>query len=1004
MARPEIKQITFEIDGRQVTAPEGTMLVDAAKHGDVEIPYFCYEPKLGAPVGACRMCLVEIEGIPKLQTSCSTPVKDGMVVHTTTDRVKHAQNAVVEFLLVNHPLDCPVCDKGGECPLQDISYGWGAGKSRMIEPKRHFKKPLEVSPLVAIDRERCILCYRCVRFSQEIAEDYQLVFLERGDHTYVGTHDGRPYVAPFSGNIIELCPVGALTSTAYRFRARPWDVEEAGTVCVGCASQCNVSYTIRDDDKVLRVLARDNDEVDDGWVCDKGRFGYESFHSPERVLAPMVRDGGVLREVSWERALGEAAKALTRGGERTAALAGGAVTNEEGLLLARLLRDGLGSPHLDSRATGAFDPCQARVLARPELTARVSDIDYADAVLVVEVEPVDEAPVLDLRIRKARRRHGARIVTLTSRPSALEDPGAELGADPGGDVAVRFAPGAAEAALAALAAALGSPRVGGSRPASPANAEGETDISATVSPESRSHAEGSSTSVAELAEKAGADPEAIEAAAAVLRAARFGSDADERKDGDVVVMWGERATTGTRGAAAVDALLAVTGALEIGERPESGLIEIPSRANGRGLREVGVSPRLAAGLADSPAPGLSTAEIGPALAAGELSTLLLVAADPLTELSDRPTWERALDSAEAVVAFSDFVTPSLAEHATVVFPGESNAEKEGTLTHPDGRLQRVRQAVPHAGEVRPVWAVLAELCYQTGAPLPAGASAANGSAPAAGGAGSSSTAAADGAAAKGADRPILSLPDVTAAIAVDVPFYAGITLDEIGGRGVRWQDRDAAAAAPEAELPSGPLETPPDLPAGLHLGAAPALFASPAVEHSPSLRFLAPRQRAELSPDDAQRLGIAPGADVEVSSGDRVVRATAAIRAAIRPGSVFLTQGLGAEGAEALTNGAPSTVEVRSAPPLIHQVGGGPAAEDSTAGRGEAAPAETASRGDAGTTDAPGGPSTPGTGGSDAPGDPSEVVPEPGEAAKEAHPAREGDRASDAGPSEDYPS
>jgi NADH-quinone oxidoreductase subunit G len=171
MPRPEPNIVTFEIDGREVRAPEGTMLVDGAKFGDVEIPYFCYEPKLGNPVGACRMCLVEIEGMPKLQTACSTPVKDGMVVITTSDRVKHAQNAIVEFLLVNHPLDCPVCDKGGECPLQDISFGWGAGRSRFIEPKRHFEKPLEISPLVAIDRERCILCYRCVRFSQEIAED-----------------------------------------------------------------------------------------------------------------------------------------------------------------------------------------------------------------------------------------------------------------------------------------------------------------------------------------------------------------------------------------------------------------------------------------------------------------------------------------------------------------------------------------------------------------------------------------------------------------------------------------------------------------------------------------------------------------------------------------------------------------------------------------------------------------------------------------------------------------
>ncbi len=235
------------------------MLVDAAKHGDIEIPYFCYEPKLGQPVGACRMCMVEIEGIPKLQTSCSTPVKDGMVVHTQTERVRHAQNAVVEFLLVNHPLDCPVCDKGGECPLQDITFGWGLGRSRFIEPKRHFEKPLALSPLVAIDRERCILCYRCVRFSQEIAEDYQLIFAERGAHTFVATHDGHPYVAPFSGNIIELCPVGALTSQPYRFRARPWDIEGAGGICTLCPSQCNVEFTVRDE-KVMRVLAREHPE------------------------------------------------------------------------------------------------------------------------------------------------------------------------------------------------------------------------------------------------------------------------------------------------------------------------------------------------------------------------------------------------------------------------------------------------------------------------------------------------------------------------------------------------------------------------------------------------------------------------------------------------------------------------------------------------------------------------------------------------------------------------
>src|ERR1700760_4144045 len=390
MPRPEQKLIQLTVDGREIQAVEGSMLVDAAKEGDVEIPYFCYEPKLGQPVGACRMCLVEIEGIPKLQTSCSTPVKDGMVVHTETDRVKHAQNAVVEFLLVNHPLDCPVCDKGGECPLQDITFGWGLGRSRMIEPKRHFEKPLALSPLVAIDRERCIVCYRCVRFSQEISEDYQLILLERGAASFVGTFDGRPYVAPFSGNIIELCPVGALTSRAYRFRARPWDIEGAGTVCAGCTAQCNVELTVRDD-RVMRVLERDNPEVDDGWPCDKGRFSYQATHVDERIVEPMVREGTELMPASWEKAFDAAASALKKAGSRASALAGGTTTNEEAFLLQRLLR-AMGSNHMSARTHGEIDLDVQRGLGDPALQATVPDLEFAHTVLLVDCDPIDEAP------------------------------------------------------------------------------------------------------------------------------------------------------------------------------------------------------------------------------------------------------------------------------------------------------------------------------------------------------------------------------------------------------------------------------------------------------------------------------------------------------------------------------------------------------------------------------------------------------------------------------------
>jgi NADH-quinone oxidoreductase subunit G len=832
VARPEVNWISFEIDGRQARAPEGAMLVDAAKHGDVEIPYFCYEPKLGQPVGACRMCLVEIEGIPKLQTSCSTPVRDGMVVNTTSDRVKHAQNAIVEFLLVNHPLDCPVCDKGGECPLQDISYGWGAGRSRFIEPKRHFKKPLELSPLVAIDRERCILCYRCVRFSQEVAEDYQLVFLERGDHTFVGTHDGHPYVAPFSGNIIELCPVGALTSQAYRFRARPWDIEGSGSVCTLCPSQCNVELTLRDDARVVRVLARDNEQVDDGWLCDKGRFGYQSFGAEERLTAPMVRDGGFLREVSWERALDEAAAALRKSGARTAALVGGGATNEEGFLVQHLLRAGLGSPHVDSRAAGGVSGGHTRALAAPALSAGVSEIDHAGAILVLDTELVEEAPILDLRVRKAVRRNGARLVVASSRPSTL---------DPNASAALRFAPGAAEAALAALAAALGSARASslsldelaaraevsaGFRPGAQAGAAGSGASFGNGA------APGAATQPSAPAERAEGDPAgAVRAAADVLRDA-----------GDLVVIWGERVGSGKRGSEAIDALLALTEALAVADREESGLIEVPSAANGRGLREVGCLPDLGPGLADASTQGMSAAQ---AARSGEVGALLLL---------ERDLPAPALAGADAVIAFSRFAGEALAEHGDVVFPAEIYPEKEGTVTHPDGRLQRVRQALGHAGEVRSGWWVLEQLCDRVGA---------------------------------GTGAP--TAPMVTARLAEAVPFYAGMTLDEIGGLGVRWQERGAASALPAAELPAGPLGEPPAAPPGLRVTCVPTLWTGPETEHSPSLRFLAGGPRAELSVADARRAGVRDGDEVRLSANGEVVTATAAVRTGVREGSVFLS-------------------------------------------------------------------------------------------------------------------
>jgi len=834
--RPQIEEIGFSIDGLEVRAPGGMMLVDAAKLGDVEIPYFCYEPKLGEPVGACRMCLVEIEGIPKLQTACSTPVKDGMVVHTQTARVKEAQEAIVEFLLINHPLDCPVCDKGGECPLQDISFGWGPGRSRFIEPKRHFVKPLELSPLIAIDRERCILCYRCVRFSQEIAEDYQLVLEERSAQTFVATFDGHPYVAPFSGNIIELCPVGALTSSPYRFRARPWDIEGSGSICTLCPSQCNVEFTVRDE-RVLRVLARDHEGVDDGWLCDKGRFAYQSVHVDERITQPHVRVDGELRPASWEDALDAAAEGLRAAGSSTGALAGGETSNEEGFLLAHLTRAALGSNDIDSRTGGALPRELHAALHAPSLQATVPDLEFAHAVLVLDCEPVDDAPVLDLRIRKGVRRNQVNLAVATSRPSAL---------DANAKAVARFAPGAGEAFLAALNGALGGGGV-----------------------------------VEELAAAAGADAAHVTALAELL------SEAEEEDAGprDVVIVWGERLTHGPRAAHAARALLNVARRIFTPGHDGAGLLELPAGTNGRGLREVGVLPNAGPGLTPVASEGLDSADIGRAAAAGQLDALVMLHVDPLRDLPDRRTWTKALNRASTIVAYTGFLTEGIAEHATVVFPAEAYAEKEGTIVHPDGRIQRLRPAIARPGDVRAEWEVLADLCTRLDH-----------------------------------DPGVLTGASASNVLLDAIPFYAGITLDDIGGRGVRWPALAANAAAwPEGD--SGPfgLEAPPHaaspaptrngLVGALRLGTFRSIWAAPEVERSPALKFLRQVQRAELNPADAQRLGVAHGDDVVIGSNGHRISATVALRSGVPEGSVFLETGLPENSATELDAGL---VEVTS--------------------------------------------------------------------------------------------
>jgi NADH-quinone oxidoreductase subunit G len=398
-----VELVTVTIDGVEVQVPKGTGLVETAAAAGIEIPVFCYEPRLGPPVGACRMCLVEVEGIPKLQTGCTMTATDGLVVRTAaaSERAADGQEATLEFILVNHPLDCPVCDKGGECPLQDLTFRWGPGNTRMRFPKLTMDKPIPVSPLIALDRERCILCYRCTRFSSDVAEDGQLVARNRGARSVIATFEDEPYRGRFSGNVIELCPVGALTSTTYRFDARPWEIQNVPSVCGMCPVGCNIAATTREG-RVKRILSRNHPDVDGGWLCDKGRFAYGHLAAPDRVVDPLVRRARRYDELSWDEAIDEAVGMLQAAEGRIVTALSGSETVELAYALGKIVRQGLGSDCavLPEEVSTELDAARAPL----------SRIGQADVVVILGDEPVAErAPIVDLWVRVARR-NGAEIL------------------------------------------------------------------------------------------------------------------------------------------------------------------------------------------------------------------------------------------------------------------------------------------------------------------------------------------------------------------------------------------------------------------------------------------------------------------------------------------------------------------------------------------------------------------------------------------------------------------
>jgi NADH-quinone oxidoreductase subunit G len=668
MADTATDTLSIVVDGRPVEARPGEMVIAAAERAGTYIPRFCYHPRM-KPVGMCRMCLVEIRG-PRgysLQPACFVAVADGQEVRTTSDKVKKAQDGVLEFLLINHPLDCPVCDKGGECPLQDQTLAYGPGESRFVEEKRHFAKPIPISGLVDLDRERCIQCARCTRFADEHAGEPLINFIGRGDHLEVNTYPDHPFASYFSGNTVQICPVGALTAAPYRFKARPWDLEQVESTCTSCSVGCRV-VAQSSSNRLTRYLGVDSDPVNQTWLCDKGRFDFEAVNSDDRLTHPLVRKGDELTEVSWDEALAAAAEGLAgakeRGGPQSIGVIGGArLPNEDAYAWAKVAKAVIGTDSVDAQLGDGL-PAEV-VLGLPRAT--IDQACSADALVLLAPDVREELPVLYLRLREAAVERGVPVIELTALPTAMTRYAT---------VSLTYRPGE----VAALARAL----------VSPDGADGGTAGD-------------------------GQDPLAV--ARGVLRG---------REDGSGVVV-----VLGRPSVAEADDMVDEAAAALFGAWPEARFLPALRRANVHGALDMGLAPGILPGrvgldeargwytAAWGTVPeerGLDTAGMLSAAAEQRVEAMVLLGADPLRDFPDRQLAERGMAGARFVVAVDAFLNESSGQ-ADVVLPAAIYAERPGTTTNLEGRISRLGQKLVGPGVTRPDWMIAAELAAHLGGDL-----------------------------------------------------------------------------------------------------------------------------------------------------------------------------------------------------------------------------------------------------------------------------------------------
>lgn len=611
--------VNLTINDKAIAARKGELIIAVADRTNDFIPRFCYHPRMTS-VGMCRQCLVEVETPrgPMMVVSCMTPVAEGQIVRTATDSVKKAQEGVLELLLANHPLDCPVCDKGGECPLQDQAFSHGPGESRFVEEKRHYEKPIAISDIVYLDRERCILCDRCTRFADEVAGDALITFTSRGNDTQVLTFPDEPFSSYFSGNTVQICPVGALTAKPYRFKARPWDLEQIESTCTSCAVGCRtVVQSSRDE--LVRYQGVDIDPVNWGWLCDRGRYNFESVNSADRLTTPLVKNGSELVATSWSVALENSARiirlALAQDANSVAILGGARGTNEDAFAWA-MLADKLGINQRDAQFGDGLNP-EIFNLAQ----ATIDETCAASTIILLAPDLKEELPVLYLRLRDAAQKRKSRIIEFSAHDSGLTPyVWRNIGFEPG--------------------------------------------LQAQVVRESLSTREFQ----------------------------------EQCSRGQVVVVVG-RGNLAENEVFTLQALAEVFAAV-----PTTKVLPVLRRGNVRGAIAAGLTPQKNAGDA---------IDILNAAAAGKIDCLIMLGADPMSDVADSGLVQRAFTQVKNLISIDTMINKSN-RNADVVLPAAAYGEKNGTTTNLEGRVSNVVQKINPRGTSRPDWMIATELSMALG--------------------------------------------------------------------------------------------------------------------------------------------------------------------------------------------------------------------------------------------------------------------------------------------------